>query len=232
MIVTLLQPTFLPWVGYFEMIARSQAFVVFDHVQFEKKSWQSRNRILGPNGAQLLSVPVKTAGRQYQRIDEVEIDYSTDWVKKHLITIGSFYKKAPYQGWVMPNLIKLMATRPRLLAELNVLLIISLATALGCHTKLHSSAQLNIQPDLNREEEIIAICKAVGGTTLLDAAGAAAILRPEPFKEAGINVVYQKYEHPTYPQVGGKEFVSHMSVLDLLMNCGEESGSIMLSGGR
>ena len=95
-IVGIMQPTYLPWMGYFELIDRSDCFVFLNDVQFQKKSWQHRNRIKGANGDILLSVPVQTKGRRFQKIYETEIDTNQQWVKSHLRTIEISYKKAPY----------------------------------------------------------------------------------------------------------------------------------------
>src|SRR5437763_12750528 len=120
---TILQPTYLPWLGYFEMIAASDLYVVFDHVQFESKSWQQRNFLKGPNGKVLLTIPIRSDGSQDVPISQKRIDYSQGWIDKHLRTIEHGYRKAKYFGDYYPKLRDLYYARTERLVDFTLGLI-------------------------------------------------------------------------------------------------------------
>lgn len=225
--IAIMQPTYLPWLGYFELIASSDVFVLFDDVQFEKKSWQQRNRIKTPNGELMLVVPVKTSGVQFQKINEAMIDDNDSWKRKHLKSIEVNYRKAPYFGRYFPEIEKLYLKDYKKLVDLNTALIKYFCDELGIKTKIVLSSSIEARDE--RDEKIIDICKALKAEELYDAAGASEILDLKKFKNEGIKLVFQKYNHPTYDQVNG-DFIPNMSVLDLLFNEGDKSLKIIISG--
>ncbi len=231
--VAIMQPTYLPWMGYFDLMLRSDVFVFLDDVAVERKSFQTRQRIKGPNGPIWLSIPCKH-GPQDQRICDVEIDNSRPWSSKHWWSIRESYAKAPhleYLNHLLPGFDMAGEVVPLLLSNFTVAVIMAMATQLLDWNGLFSlsSKMSNLRPD--REDHIIDICKAVGVDELYDAAGAEALLDPVPFKEAGIRLVFQKYEHPVYRQLHGP-FVPYLSALDAILNCGSKARNVILSGGK
>jgi len=231
--VSITQPLYLPWAGFFEMIAASDAYVAFDHVQFKSSSWQHRNRIKGPNGPVLLSVPVINTRAEDDRICDRRIDYKQPWLKKHLKSLQVCYRKAPWFDMYYPELASLLQQETEKLADLNVALIRLLMKYLRLDQGLVRSSELPLGKDalLGKSERVIHLMKAVGATTLYDGASAGNFIDPKLFKEAGLTITFQDYQHPEYPQQFGP-FVPYMSVVDLLFNCGEDSLAILRRGAK
>ncbi len=209
------------------MMDQSDVFVMLDDVQFNKKSWQQRNRIKGPNGEVMLTVPVITTGRDRQRIDQVEIDAHQRWSEKHLRSIEVAYRRCPFFADHFPRLAELYAREWHLLVELNVAFIGTLRDMLGVRTPLKRSSDLGLASSGN--EKVVDICRAVGCDRLYDATGAQAFIDDARMTAAGLEVVYQEYQHPTYAQPHGS-FLSHLSVIDLLFNEGPNALAIVRSG--
>lgn len=225
----IMQPTYLPWLGYFELMADSDCFVYFDDVQFVKKSWQQRNRIKSVTGELMLSVPVLKKGELEQKINQARINNLERWQHKHLASIEKNYAKAPYLDRYLGGLREIYRESHDRLVDLNVSLIEFLRRELGIATPTVFSSDL--EPQGGRNQRIVDICRKVGADTLYDAAGAAEILDHGVFAEAGIRLLFQHYRHPVYRQLHG-EFIPYLSALDLLLNEGERSAEIIRSGAQ
>lgn len=228
---TILQPTYLPWLGYFEMLDACEQFVIFDHVQFEPKSWQQRNRIKAPNGELMLSVPVLSDGRQDVRICDKRVDNKQPWRKKHVRSIEVAYQKAPHFERYFQGIAEVLGGRQDLLVDLNQALIELLCGFLGIKTRFRRSSQIidaGVMP-VGTTERVVDLCVRAGVTTLYDGAAAESFLDLQQFRAKGVSIVFQKYVHPNYAQLHGA-FVPYMSVVDLLMNRGEESLAVIRSG--
>lgn len=223
----IMQPTYLPWMGYFELMDQSDVFVLLDDVQFNRKSWQQRNRIKGPNGEVLLTVPVITSGRDRQRIDQVEVDARQPWAEKHRRSIELAYGRCPHFDRYFPAFESLYAREWRRLLDLNRAFITALRDLLGIPTPLTLSSDLGTTGQGNAH--IVEICKAVGCERLYDASGAQEFIDIGAMSRAGIEVVFQEYRHPTYAQAHGA-FLSHMAALDVLFNEGPNALAIIRSG--
>ena len=229
--ISIIQPLYLPWLGFFEMIAASDAYVAFDHVKFEPSSWQQRNRVKGPNGPFFITVPVRKTREGYDRICDKEIEYGEPWVKKHMKSLELCYRKTPYFDRYFPGIRRLMENRFKNIAELNVELIRLLLGFIGIEKKVIRSSGLALGDDkhLGKNERLIHLMKAVGATSFYEGASGADFIDRSRFVSEGIEVYFQVYDHPTYPQAHG-EFVPHMSVVDLLFNCGEGALSKIKGG--
>lgn len=227
---TILQPTFLPWLGYFEMISNSDLFVVFDHVQFVRKSWQHRNNIKTSNGIVTLTVPIEKTSRDTP-INKINISYDHgNILEKHWSTIDLAYKKTPffheYENILKPVFLKKFP----LLVDLNVELIKIICNILGINIKIvFSSDFASNLPRINKSEDISNLCNRIGIDELYDAKGAESFLELSVFKKNNIKVEFQNYVHPEYKQLWGK-FVPYLSVIDLIFNHGDESLKILNSG--
>ncbi|MBV8051612.1 MAG: WbqC family protein [Acidobacteriaceae bacterium] len=229
--VAIAQPTYLPWLGYFDLIDQVDAFVVLDHVQFEKQSWQQRNRIKTPHGLQWLTVPVVFRGRFGQSIREVEIRDTEFW-RKHLRSTEVNYRRAPFFAEYFQEFSELLKCpeRSRLL-DLNVRLIEWFMSILSIRTPLLFSSELNVP---GRRTELLAnMCLGLGATTYVSPIGSAAYLLAEIdlMERHSIEVRFHNYEHPEYRQLFSP-FLPYASILDLLFNEGERALDIVLSGRR
>lgn len=225
--VVILQPSYLPWLGYFEQIYRSDVFVFYDDVQYDKHGWRNRNRIKTPNGWLWLTVPVFR--RFGQKIYEARINNHIPWARKHIKTIEVFYKKAPYYQEYIKYLQKIYSQEWQYIAELDIALIKLLCELLGMNNKKFvRSSELNIKGE--RTERLLKICQLYGAKTYYTGESAKNYLNEKIFADAGIKVKYQHYNHPIYPQLYGG-FIPYLSIIDLLFNCGPESLEILTRGG-
>lgn len=227
--VAIMQPTYLPWIGYFDLMDQSDAFVFLDSVQFAKRSWQQRNRIKSPNGELMLTVPVLSKGRRDQTIAEVELDPTSGFASQHLNSIRACYAKAPNFGSLWPRLSAVLTPDARKLADVNLGLIGVFREALGLKTPLIRSSTLKAGG--HKVDLLVAICEEVGANRYLSPLGSKEYIDENNiFASRGIELVYHHYQHPVYPQLHG-DFVPFMSVLDLLMNVdGPRALEIIRSG--
>jgi RimJ/RimL family protein N-acetyltransferase len=230
--IAIAQPTYLPWLGYFDLLDQVDKFVLLDTVQFSKQSWQQRNRIKTPTGLQWLTVPVIFRGRLGQRIMDVEIREPKFW-RDHLRAIELNYRRAPFFDKYFPALNELLraaSSSPRL-ADLTIGLFHWLMETLGITTPIVRSSELAVSG--KRTHLLAEVCGLLGATTYISPLGSAGYLLSELtiLTDRGIGVVFQHYQHPQYRQVF-PPFEAHASVLDLLFNEGENSLSIIRSGRR
>ena len=228
---TILQPTYLPWMGYFEMIDASDVYVVFDHVQFIRKSWQQRNRIKTPNGVVCLTVPTKR-GKRSIRICDVEISYDNgNPLEKHWKTIKLAYKKTPYFTKYESIFERIYSNRYTYIRDLNFEIIKEICGILGIKNEIIFSSELNLNDENSgKSEKIIELCKKTGITHLYDAKGAHDIIDVSLFDDEGISITFQDFKHPVYNQLHNN-FIPYLSVIDLLFNEGDDSLEIIRSGG-
>ena len=223
MIVAVHQPQYLPWLGYFHKMMQADVFCYLDNVQYKKNEWQNRNRIKTAQDWQWLTVPV--CFRFPQKINEVEINSGQPWVKKHLQAFVTNYSKAPYFEDYFATFEEGFRREWMWLFELNIFLIEHLRELLGLQQKqtiLASELPLSNDPT----GRLVDICKSVGADTYLAGQDGANYMDLKQFEKNTIIVVFQKFQHPVYPQLFNG-FQSHLSVVDLLFNCGPESGEII-----
>lgn len=222
--LAVLQPGYLPWLGFFDQVRRSDVFVFLDHVQFDHCGWRHRNRIKGEHGEpQWLTVPVRHRGVQ-QRIVDVEIQRGTPWVRKQVATIRQCYRRAPYLDRYLPELEALLARPWETVAELDIAVVRAMCGWLGIRASFARSSELN--PSGRRTEMLAELCLRFEATHYLSGNAAKEYLDVERMRHSGVEVVWQDYPHPVYPQQHGP-FVPYLSALDLLLNCGDESGLIV-----
>lgn len=227
MIAAVMQPTYLPWMGYFDLLDQADVFVLLDTVAFSRQSWQQRNRILAGGTVQWLTVPVRHA--LGTPIREIAVDTSRPWRRKHWGSLEQAYRRAPFWAEERGLLAPVYEREWRLLAELDVSLIRALAARLGIGTELVLASSLAPAAG-GREDALVDICRQVGAGTYLSPAGAAVYLASDArFAAHGIELRFHAYEHPVYAQPG-TEFVSHLSVVDLLANVGPAALETIRSG--
>jgi hypothetical protein len=225
--VAVLQPGYLPWLGFFDQLRRADIFVYYDDVQYDKHGWRNRNRIKTRQGPAWLTVPVRHGG--FPRILDVEIDARTPWARKHVLTVRQAYARAPHLPRYLPALEALLSQRWVRLVDLDIACVDLLASWLGVRARIERSSALRIGG--TRSERLVNICRHFGATRYLSGDAAQSYLETGLFERHGIAVEWQRYAHPTYPQLHG-DFVSHLSALDLILNCGDEAPLIAFPGIR
>jgi hypothetical protein len=234
MIVAIHQPSYLPWLGYLDRMARADLFVMLDHVQFERGNFQNRTMIRMNGEARWLTVPVVQRS-QKERILEKEIDNRLEgaraWGPIHFATLRHAYRDAPHAGRYMNALKSILEARWERLVDLDMALLGLMRDALGIRTPLVKSSELGVEG--MKSELILNICRAVGADVFLGGMGGSRrYLDTAAFERAGVGVQWQAFRHPVHPQCGGGPFVAGLSALDLLFNRGPQSRATLLGGGE
>lgn len=225
-VAVILQPSYLPWLGYFAQLHQSDVFVVYDDVQFDKHGWRNRNRIKTAQGAQWLTVPVCTHGKNHPANSEVLIDNTQPWRKKHLDSIRQSYARAPYVRDYLGIFEEIYSREWLRLLDLNMAFFRGLSDALGLRREILFASELDVQGD--PVSRLIDICRKVGASHFFEGASGKDYIDGDRFADAGVTLEYQNYQHPVYPQLHGP-FLPFLSIVDLLFNCGPRSLEILVS---
>ena len=227
----IMQPTYLPWLGYFDLIANVREFIFLDDVKFNKSSYHHQNKILGANGTIVLSVPTRAKnGRLGSLINEIDIDNSVRWKKKHLMSIEQSYKKAPFFGEIYHHIEDIISSDIIKLSDLNIRLIKSFSSILMFKTSFHSASNMETLSK-DKVEKLIKFCKIHECTSYFTPMGSLDYLdtreNKELFNSNDIEVFFQNFK--IIPYVQKKiEFTPYMSILDVLMYSGIEGTRAIL----
>ncbi len=224
MIVAIHQPNYLPWIGYFHKMEKSDIFIILDDGQYAKNQVANRNKIKNAKGWIYLTVPVLIKGHFGQLTSEVMIDNHINWRKKHWKSILYNYKNSEYFDEYSDFFEDLYQQEWDKLIDLNEYIIKNIAEMIGIQTEFIRSSTLNVKETSTKR--LLDIVKAVGGDTYLSGAGGKDYMDEEMFASNGVILIYQDFRHPTYRQVFG-EFVPKMSIIDLLFNEGPRSHDII-----
>jgi hypothetical protein len=217
----IMQPTYLPWSGYFQLMAQADVFVLLDDVQFNRTSWQCRNRILLHGAEHMLTVPV-TGASLGTPINEVRL-MPRPWAVKQWATLQAAYGKTPHGPEMLALLAPVYAQAAEfsLLVDWNQALIAVLAKALGIDTPLLRSSTLGREGQ--RSARLLALCEHLGASDYLSPRGSMAYLTEDDFAGNGrITLHYQDYTPPPYAQRKADGFVSHLSVVDVIAQQGTD----------
>lgn len=224
----ILQPGYLPWLGFFDLLQRSDMFVIYDDVQYDKGSWRNRNRIKTANGTQWLTVPVLVSFGRHPLINEVRIDNKINWQKKHLSSIRQNYSKSPFFKKYIGIFEDAYDKRWELLVNIDMHFIKAIAECLGIREKkMVLSSSLGIEG--GKIERLINICKSFGANTFYEGSAGRNYIDDRDFLSHYIKVLWHDYKHPYYSQLWlkGQGFISYLSVIDLLFNHGPDSLDII-----
>jgi len=215
----IIQSNYLPWKGYFDIIHDVDVFIFLEDVQYTHRDWRNRNRVKTPGGVKWISVPV--LGGMNQQIFEARIDYSQSWREKHRNTIHHSYAQAPYYDSYKSEILDIFSQSFKTLSELNIYSIRKIAGMLGIETRFINSKDLASHGV--KDDKLIGICQLVGADSYLSGPAALNYIENDKFSAAGIRLRYKDYSgYPEYPQLWG-EFNHHVSIVDLIFNCGERS---------
>lgn len=221
------QSNYIPWRGYFDAINMADVFVLYDTVQYTKRDWRNRNRVLTKSGPTWLSIPVHVKGRYEQSIEDVIISDSR-WQLRHWSTISHAYRKAVYFSQIATILEPLYLGDPLIyLSEVNFLFLKTICQYLNIGTQFVRASTIQFSGDRNMR--LLEICKNFGATTYFTGPSAMTYLDTDLFSREGVNVEIVNYEgYPIYQQLSDV-FVPQLSIVDLLMNHGPNAKKYMKS---
>lgn len=220
--LAILQPSYIPWIGYFEQIVNVDIFVFYDDVQYTKNDWRNRNKIKTLDGSSWLSIPIKSSTSK--KINEVLIDDTKNWQTKHLKSLKQYYSKSKYFEDIYPLLEKNINSDINSISTLSIDIIKDIVKYLKIDTKFYLSSDLDIGGDKNNR--LINICKHFNASSYYTGLAAKDYIDEELFKKNNIELVYQEYKHPSYEQLHG-DFLPYLSIIDLLFNHGRDSKKII-----
>ena len=230
-LVAIHQPNFLPWLGWFDKLARADVLVLLDDVQFPKKggTWINRVKLDTGSGPTWMTVPIDRAYHGTRTIAEMRLEEARPWREKLVKTLRQSYSRAQDFATVMPVVEEIVGNPEPCLAAYNESAIRSLCDRLGLdQAKLRRSSELAV--DGTATERLVSIVQAVGGRGYLAGGGAQSYQQDDLFAAAGLELVSQDFEHPAYAR-GDTEFVSGLSVVDALMHCGFDGTAALLDRG-
>lgn len=223
--IAILQSNYIPWKGYFDLIAAVDEFILYDDMQYTRRDWRNRNQIKTPQGVQWLTVPVLVKGKYHQKIRETEID-GPDWAAIHWKALAQNYRRTPYfdeiSAWLEPLYLAELYTH---LSQLNRKLIEAVCAYLGIKTVISNSWDYNLLD--GKTERLADLCLQASGAEYISGPAAKDYIDENVFSEQGIKLTWFDYSGYTeYPQLWG-EFSHGVTVLDLLFNCGKEAPDYM-----
>lgn len=219
----IMQPSYIPWRGFFHLVHRSDVFVHFDETQYTRRSWRNRNRIKGPESVRWITIPVHSKGFQTKRIPirDIRVNWSTRWNVSHREILHQTYRAAPFYRRYSAVLDQWYAREPEFLADFTIDLIQSLAAELGVR-KVAFVRSSELDAGGEKTERVVSIMRQVGADHLVNGPTARAYTDHELLREAGLSWEYMDYRYPEYPQLH-RPFDAHVSVLDLLLMVGPEA---------
>ncbi len=223
--IAIVQSNYIPWKGYFDLIAAVDEFILYDDVQFTRRDWRNRNRIKTPRGTQWLTVPVRVKGKYYQTIRETEINGS-DWAVAHWKALCLNYQRAPYFHTIAERLEPLyLGTKYTRLSHVNRTLIEWVCDQLGIETKIGDCSEYLVGGD--KAERLANLCVQAGADEYVSGPTARAYLKADVFGVRGLKLTWFDYDgYPEYPQLWG-QFHHDVTILDLLFNCGNDAPRYM-----
>ncbi len=217
----ILQPSYIPWRGYFHQIAMADIFVFYDDVKYDKNGWRNRNRIKTKNGSIWLTIPVLTKGVETNQtpINQIQINWQQNWNRKHWQSLQMHYAKAPYFEKFALLLESFYQRHPNLLSEFTIDLTILLARELGIHhiQFIRSSEMEGITGQ--KTERLIQILSRLNVTHYISGPSAQSYIETAKFQNAGITLEYMQYEYAEYPQLY-PPYDPQVSILDLMFMTG------------
>jgi hypothetical protein len=223
--IAIVQSNYIPWKGYFDMIAAVDEFILYDDMQYTRRDWRNRNQIKTPQGPQWVTVPVKVKGKYHQTIRETEID-DTDWAVVHWKSIAQSYRKSPHFEEVAAIFEPFYRQRQYThLSVLNRELIEAVCAYLGISTKICNSCDYQLIE--GKTERLADICAQAGGAEYISGPAAKGYIEESVFTGRGIKLAWFEYAgYPEYPQLWG-DFTHGVTILDLLFNCGKDAHRYM-----
>ena len=213
-----MQPTYLPWAGYFNLMASVDVFVFLDDAQLQKNSWHSRNRLLLNHQPHWITVPVRHAALE-QLLTETLLCEEKQWRRKHASLMQQTYARHPYKSAIDDIATFTQQDDAPHLAALNMRLICFMAGKMGITTQVRMSSDMPVEG--RRTERVLNILRNVQASEYLSPVGAAGYLESDGFTaQADIALQFQTFTPKPYPQYGHEPFIPYLSVVDVVANLG------------
>lgn len=225
--VAIHQPNFVPWLGFFYKLSLSDLFILLDNAQYTKNSFINRNRIKTPQGVIWLTLPVITSGKFGQSINEVTIKDFDKTKKVILNTLKMNYSKAKFFDLYITDIEIILNNSINNLAHLNIEFIYWICKILDINVKILKASEIGVY-NVEGTSRLVEICKRVGASVYLSGFGGNNYQEVELFDAENIQVVTYDFKHPSYEQLWG-DFISNLSILDLIFNCGQQSKNILMN---
>lgn len=218
------QPHYFPWIGYFDKMAKADAFVLLDEVQFEKGSAMIRNRVVDATGEiRYLTISGDTSDFLNKKYSDHPVKDAKKCFEKHLNMLKSYYHRAPYKKEILPILEEFFARDYETICQWTCASIVLIRDLLEIKTPLLYQSEIDYDRERKRSDLVYAICEALKADTYLSGRGASMrYLKRDVFRSSGIDIAFQDFTHPVYKQLHREEFVPGVSILDMLFNCGIE----------
>jgi len=224
-ILTAHQPVYLPWLGLLHKISLADQFVIFDTVQYLKRDWNNRNKIKTKQGPLWLTVPVYTQDKFDQILDDVKINNTINWKKKHFMSIMMNYNKAPFFDQYIGFFEELYSKDWDQLTDLNNAILIYLLKAFKIDVEIVHGHDLSLEG--SKSDLVLDMCQKLNADLYVFGSLGKDYAQVESFQQKGIEVIFQEYKHPTYKQLF-EDFHPFLSALDLLFNYGDESCDVLM----
>lgn len=228
MMCSVMQPTYLPWAGYFNLISQADVFVIYDTAEYSKGSWHNRNRVLNNHEATWITIPV--TGKSEDSLKNKGINWQSKWTKKHINTLRSIYGKAPYFSELNGLLERIELMSDCSLSECNISIINWIADQLSIETKIILTSDLKLFGD--RSEKLRDIIVSTGSNEYLSPVGAKDYIEEDGILEKSkISVIYQEFDPAPYRQFNSlHEFIPRLSIVDVIANIGLKNTKDYIKG--
>jgi hypothetical protein len=217
MVVSIHQPNYIPWIGYFYKIHKSDIFVFLDDVQYTRRGFTNRNRIKTHQGVSWLTIPVENKGNYESDINEMKIRNDLNWKENHLKNIEMNYKKSACFNDFYSVFKDCLNKNHENLSDFNIDMIKVICKLLNIKTEFVLSSELNIQE--TSTERLISICKVLGANKYLSGSGGSKYQDEKIFEDNSLQLVYSDFYEKQYKQLWG-DFTGSLSVIDYIFNCG------------
>jgi len=236
MICAISQPTFLPWLGYFDLIDQVDTFIFYEDVQIEKQSWGVRNKIKSNHEFLYINVPlIKTNGFKENHYNNTQISKDLRWRIKQIKSIKQFYSKADFYNENIEFIEEIIIDQTKtILSDFNEGIISKISQRIGIQTKFIKSSELKSNYS-KKDERLVEICKELNADSYISPLGSYEYIEKNnqygAFLNSGIKIIYNDFKHPVYRQLG-YDFLSHLSIIDLLFNVGKDHCLSIIRSGR
>lgn len=209
-----MQPYFLPYIGYFQLISAVDLFIVYDNIKYTKKGWINRNRMLRNGSDVMFSLPLKSDS---DRLDVRERELAADFDRGKLLNqFRGTYRRAPYFAETFPLIEQIVQYEDPNLFRFLHHSIVEICNHLNIATEIRISSDITIDHGLKNQEKVLALCETVGARTYVNASGGIGLYSNETFREKGLDLKFIQSKPFEYPQFGD-EFVPWLSIMDVMM---------------